>query len=290
MTRPAWMESSAAAPVSGQREADILVDDVDHPCFQLARGDVLGVGPPKRLSRRDLRGVADCLARPEIAAVAEHGEQVSLDGIGKLGVGARRWTEVASVAGPVVGALEDVEQVALGHAGADLGLELGQSGRLLRRRQLLQVRRPVGIDAELGLGREPGIDLGCERRQLGFQCGGIVLAPLGDAEGGAIGGQPGFALGPRQELGAVVGEGLGANDKQVAGLQRVGQMDEHAHFQRPPVQHARCVPSLGDERLPAEGCEAEVDAAHFVPARGGSRSRRRARSTGYGPGLRTGCP
>lgn len=68
-----------------------------------------------------------------VAAVAEHSEQVSLDGMDELGVGAGERPEVAGVAGPVVGALEDVEQVALGHAGADLGLELGQPGRLLRR-------------------------------------------------------------------------------------------------------------------------------------------------------------
>jgi hypothetical protein len=54
--------------------------------------------------------------------------------------------------------------------------KLPQPGRLLRRRQLLQVRRPVGIDAEFGVGRKTGVDLGGERRQFGFQRGGEVLA------------------------------------------------------------------------------------------------------------------
>jgi hypothetical protein len=68
----------------------------------------------------------------------------------------------------VLGVLEDVEQVALRHAGADLLLEVGQIGRLRGGGQLLEVGRPVGVDAELGVGREAGVDLGGERRQLGF--------------------------------------------------------------------------------------------------------------------------
>jgi hypothetical protein len=44
--------------------------------------------------------------------------------------------------------------VALRHAGADLLLELGQPGRLHRSGQLLQVRRPVRVQAEPGVGGE----------------------------------------------------------------------------------------------------------------------------------------
>jgi len=55
--------------------------------------------------------------------------------------------------------------VAFLHADADFGLEVGQPGRLLRRCQLLEVRRPVGIEAELGVSREPNIDLGRQRRE-----------------------------------------------------------------------------------------------------------------------------
>ena len=55
--------------------------------------------------------------------------------------GAGRRTEVARVAGLVIDALENVEQVTFGHAGADFSREFGQSGRLLRRRHMLQVRR-----------------------------------------------------------------------------------------------------------------------------------------------------
>ena len=157
--------------------------------------------------------------------------------------------------------------MALRHPGSDLLLEAGQPGGLLRRCQLLEVRRPIGIDAELGVGREAGIGRGGERRQLGPQRGGEVLAPFGDAECGAVGRQLCLALCPGQEPGAIVGEGLGADGVEVAGLQGVGQVDEHAHPQRPPVERVRLGPTLGDERLPALGREAEVDVAlHLISA------------------------
>ena len=85
---------------------------------------------------------------------------------------------MTGIAGPVLGVLEDVEQVALRHAGADFLLEVGQPGRLLGR-QLPQVRCPVGIDAELGVGREAGVDLAGERRQLGLQRRRETLARSG---------------------------------------------------------------------------------------------------------------
>jgi hypothetical protein len=65
---------------------------------------------------------------------------------------------VAGVTGPVLGMLEDVEQMALRHAGAHFLFKPGQLGGLLRRRQLLQVGCSVSIDAELGVGWESGVD------------------------------------------------------------------------------------------------------------------------------------
>ena len=208
------------------------------------------------------------LVGAEVAAVAEHGEQVAPDGLGELRVGAGGRAEVTGVAGPVLGVLEDVEQVALRHAGADLLLELGQPGGRRAALQLLQVRCPVGGNAEFGVVGEAGIHLGGERRQLGPQRGREVLAPFGDAEGGAVGRQPRLALRPRQELGAVVGEGLGALDVEVAGLQGVGQVDEHAHLERAPVENDAPGPAPGDEALPALGGEAEIDVARDLVAAG----------------------
>ena len=65
----------------GREEAGVLVDDVDHRRLQLVGVDVLRVDPAQRLRRRDLGSVPGGLARAEIAAVAEHGEQVALYGL-----------------------------------------------------------------------------------------------------------------------------------------------------------------------------------------------------------------
>jgi hypothetical protein len=128
--------------------------------------------------------------------------------------------------------------VALRHADTDFVFKLRQPGGLLRRRQLLQVRCPVGIDAQLGVGREPGIDRGCQRRQFGFQRGGEILAPFGNTESGAVSRQPCLAFCPRQKLRAIVGEVFCPDDIEVAGLERVGQVDEHADLERASVKRA----------------------------------------------------
>ncbi len=222
---------------------------------------MLRIDPTERLRRRDFGGVPGGLARAEIAAVAEYGEQVALDGLRELRIGARGWPKVAGVTGPVLGMLEDVQEVALRHAGAHLLLELGQPGGLLRGRQLLQVRCPIGIDAQLGVGRETGVDRSGERRQLGLQHGGEILTLFRDAKSGTVGRQPCFAVCPGQELGAIVGKGFRADDVEVAGLQGVGQVDEHADFERAPVKSARFGPALGDKALPALGRKAEIDVA-----------------------------
>ena len=129
------------------------------------------------------------------------------------------------------------------------------------------MRRSVGIDAQLGVGRKAGVDRGGERRQLSLQRSGEILPPFRNAESGAVGRQPRLAFCPRQELGSVVGESSGANDVEVAGLQGVGQVNEYADLERAPVEDAGFGPALGDKALPALGCEAEVDVAqHLVAA------------------------
>jgi hypothetical protein len=78
---------------------------------------VLRIDAAQHLRRGDFRGMASRLRRPEIAAVAEDGEEISLGRIGKLGVGARGWAEMAGVAGPVLSVFENVEQMTLRHPG-----------------------------------------------------------------------------------------------------------------------------------------------------------------------------
>ena len=146
---------AAAAPVPRQREAGILVDHVDHRRLQLVDVDVLGVDPAQRRRRGDVGGVPGGLIGTKIAAVAEHGEQVASDGLRELRIGAGRWSEVAGVVRPVLGILEDVEEMALRHAGADFLLELGQPVGLTGGRQLLQMRRAVRVDAQFAVVGNP---------------------------------------------------------------------------------------------------------------------------------------
>ena len=86
----------------------------------------------QRLRRCDLGGVSGGLIRTEIAAIAEHGENVALDGLREFRIGAGWWSEVASVAGPMLSMLENIEEMPLRHAGADF---------------LLELRQPFGLDA-----------------------------------------------------------------------------------------------------------------------------------------------
>ena len=158
---------------------------------------------------------------------------------------------MAGVVRPMFGMLEDVEEVALRHADTDLVFKLRQPCGLLRRRQLLQVRCPVGIDAQLAVGREPGIDRGGHLRQFGFQRGGEILAPFGNTESGAVSRQPRLAFRPRQKLRAIVGEFFGPDDIDIASLQRVRQMTK---TQTSSARRSK-VPDP-DRRLPTKPCHA----------------------------------
>jgi hypothetical protein len=146
--------------------------------------------------------------------------------------------------------------------------KLNQPGGSLGRCQLLQMRGAVGIDAQFGIGRETGVNCSGKRRQFSFQSGGKILPSFGNTESGTVGRQPCFAFCPRQELGTIVSEGLGADNVEVAGLQGVGQVDEYADLKRPPIESARLAPGFGDETLPTLGREADVDfVQHFVATR-----------------------
>ena len=97
--------------------------------------------------------------------------------------------------------------------------------------------------------------------------GGEIIVPFGDAEGGAVGREARLALGPRQDLGTVVGKGFGAGDVKIAALQDVSLVDRHAHFQRATIERYLFGAMLDHECLPALGCECEVNVAqHIVTA------------------------
>ena len=63
-----------------------------------------------------------------------------------------------------------------------------------------EMRRPVLVDAQLGVVGQARVDLGGGLDQFGLQHRREVLAPLRDAKGRPVHRQPGFAFGPGQEL------------------------------------------------------------------------------------------
>jgi hypothetical protein len=204
-----------------QVEADILADHVDHRSLQLVGIDVLSIDPTQCLRCGDLGGVASGLVGAEIAAVAEDGEQIALDRLGELRIGAGGRAEVTGEAGPVVGILKDVEEMTLRHPGADFLLEFPQPLRLIGRRQLLQVRRPIPINAQLGVGCKASVEFRRRCGKFALQRGSKVLTVLRYAERGTIGCQTRLAFPPGEELGTVVGKAFGADHIEIAGLQSI---------------------------------------------------------------------
>ena len=227
---------------------------------------MLGIDPTQRLRRGDLGGMTGGLAGAEIAAIAEHREQIALDGPGELRIGAGGRSEVPGIAGPVFGIFEDVEEVAFRHPGADFLLERRQPLGLIPSCQLLQVKRSIRVDAQLGVGRKRGIDLGGNRRQLLLQRSGEVLAAFGYAERRAIGRQPLLAFRPREELGPVIGEILRAHHIEIASLQGISQVDEDADFERTPIENNRFRPTFDDKILPALRGKTDIDLVQHLMA------------------------
>jgi hypothetical protein len=117
------MIALAARSMYWKREAGVSVDEVPLRSLKLLDVDVLVVDAGQGVAVNHLRGVVGRLAGPQIAAVAENRQEVTPGG-----VGARRRGEVAGERRPVLGMLEDIEEVALGHAAAQ-GPPHGLAGR-----------------------------------------------------------------------------------------------------------------------------------------------------------------
>src|SRR3954462_858383 len=161
------------------------------------------------------------------------------------------------VTGPVFGMLENVQEVTLRHARTELLLEGRQSGWLGGCCDLPEMRRSVVGYTEFGVVGQAGVDGGGHGGKIGLQHGREILTSFGDAEGRAVGGKPALTLGPRQELGSVVREVLGADDVEIAVLQSICQVDEDANFQRTPVD-GDLRPAPDHETSPALRREAEI--------------------------------
>nr|WP_143536973.1 hypothetical protein [Rubricoccus marinus] len=233
--------------------------------FERTRGRGVAVADVAR------SGVPRELGRSEPGPIPEHGEQVPPLGGDELRVVPRRRAEVASEARPCGRVLEHVEQVPFGYPRAERLLErVGPLGHELGRHPL-EVGLPGRIDGQLGVVGEGSVV------PLGRDCE-LVTEPdnelggrRGQFERFAVRRQPDLALIPGQELLAVVSEGLGAGDEEVARTEGVGNVAEHGHFEFASPEHdlprtAAVLAGL-DERSPAQAQEAQVDfVGEMVPA------------------------
>src|SRR3954451_12741146 len=120
----------AGAPEPWQGKACKGVDQIGRCGFEFWCVDMLSVDPAGGLGGSDAWGMSGGLAGSEIAAVAEHCENIALFGPGKFGVCVGGWPEVASVAGPACAVFDNVEQVPFRDASVDFRLESGQAGGL----------------------------------------------------------------------------------------------------------------------------------------------------------------
>lgn len=152
--------------------------------------------------------------------------------------------------------------MALRHAGMHL---FSKRPHVCRRRLgslQFRVRRPVGIDAQLAVGRKSLVDLFGQFDESMAKIGDQRVAGLGDLDLGTIDAQPLDTFGPRRQLRAVVGVGPGARHEQVCGLERLGDVREDADFQGPTIQRRISRGILRfDECAPALRQEAEIDLA-----------------------------
>jgi hypothetical protein len=87
----------------------------------------------------------------------------------------------------VLGVLENVEQMAFGHAGADLPFEIRQAVRLPGRPRLFQVGRAVGVERQLGVVGETGVHGGGGAGQLVLQPGDERLGAFRHVQEAAVG-------------------------------------------------------------------------------------------------------
>ena len=221
-----------SAPELWQGKAGIGVDQVGCCRFEFSRVDVLSIDSAQRLSGSDAGGVTCGLAGSEVAAVAEHCEDIALFCSGKFRICAGGRPEVASVTGPTCAIFENVEQVPFRHASVHFSLERGQAFGLGSGGLLLQMGNAIGIDGQCGVSRKANIDFGGHRRQLLLQLSDELFPGLRHSESVAIGCQTRLACYPRQKLGPVVAKIFGAYNINISDLQGVSQVHKDADLGR----------------------------------------------------------
>ena len=99
-----------------------------------------------------------------------------------------------------------------------------------------------------------------------FQPGDERLGAFRHVQEAAVGGEPWRTLRPGQQLVAVVGERLGADDVHIPGLKSIGQVNENADLQGAPVDGRTPRSALGDEAAPPLRGKAEVEVVRQIVA------------------------
>jgi hypothetical protein len=95
----------------------------------------------------------------EITAVTKHGKNITLDGLCELRIGTGWWSEVASIASPMLDMLENIKEMSLRHTRADFRLEFRQPFGLDVRHQFLEMERSIFVDIQLAVGRKARVGL-----------------------------------------------------------------------------------------------------------------------------------
>lgn len=162
---------------------------------------------------------------------------------------------------------ENIEQVALAHAGLHFHLERRQPlGRGISL-EFLQMRHAVSVNGQLGVGRKADVYRRRGRCQFLPQLRDKLLSGFGKIEGFTIMCQPRFAIRPGQELRSVIIEGIGANDEEITGLQGSSQMNENTNLECATVHHDTISAALCHEVLPALRGKAQVKlSVQFITA------------------------
>ena len=123
--------------------------------------------------------MAGDLGRPKVAAVTEDGEEIAPHGVGELRIGPGWRSKVSRIARPVLGGLENIEQMAFGHPVADFPLEGCQPVRGGGRRLPFQMQYAVGIQGQFGVPWEALIHRVGGLRELSLDEGDKVIARSG---------------------------------------------------------------------------------------------------------------
>mmetsp|Transcript_53305 Transcript_53305/g.125288 ORF Transcript_53305/g.125288 Transcript_53305/m.125288 type:complete len:764 (-) Transcript_53305:163-2454(-) len=250
----------AVAPELGQLQPQIQLGQVAAGLIELVQAHVPAVHEGQLVGRDAVGEVARGLARAEVAAHGEHGEQLTLARVAQFRVVARLGPEMTGEACPVLDVGQHIEQVAVRHPCLDRRLQGQRRRRHLLGRHALEDGLTLGADHHvLAQFRKGGVHLrGGGGEQL-FEGVDEAVRRWRNADALAVRRQLALAVLPGQQLLAVVGERLGAFDANLAALEVGAEVAERAHLQHASVRRVAEAAGTLDQLAPAFRREAQID-------------------------------